>query len=593
MIDQVADTVRFGVERPVEPVGVLVVTAPQAIQGHQVPLHGPDQLLGRTVHPALDRDTISRRHARIWLTAGQLCIEDLGSANGTTVNGVRLTGPRTLRAGDLIRLGEVETQLRLAPAHQGWAAPDPSLSDSTRYLCAATHIDRHYRENVLDLTIRERHRAVSPSYGVDLALVARHALLAHRRALLRDAVLTVLLPGVVVLTALIAVDLASGQLRHVPTAAALIALAVIVVAAETWARLSTLGRYLRPGGRPDLSPSRTSATARRQLAELAEGNSGNVVVYSIYEPFVGSGIEVDRTSYPVPLLPRGDGEDHPARVVDFGSRELIDEITAALYSLRLENMQIDRRLFVDGYDVARFRELLPDPGRRPAAFAPPWFLDQLTEHPTGSVRPYLSVRTTGWRGQLVVTTFVRVVVLKGLLFVESPSYVLPPLRGEYLSVDSMRIRTTGERIARTVAETARRVVPTLVASPARLAAAAGARRRARALEREFRRRLADRVVIDRGTVASVREQAAGTEYARYFMQLDAEMAVSVVQQRIADTLKNFLAARGYQTDKITLIQNRVDNSVRLNNVHGNLAGVGNNARGNVQDRRTTTQGAAT
>jgi len=48
---------------------------------------------------------ISRLHARfLWQGAGYL-IEDLGSTNGTFVNGERLRGPRLLQPGDEIRLG--------------------------------------------------------------------------------------------------------------------------------------------------------------------------------------------------------------------------------------------------------------------------------------------------------------------------------------------------------------------------------------------------------------------------------------------------------------------------------------------------------
>jgi pSer/pThr/pTyr-binding forkhead associated (FHA) protein len=48
----------------------------------------------------------SRRHARIFLQGGNYIIEDLGSTNGTSVNGQRLMGPYVLRPGELIMFGE-------------------------------------------------------------------------------------------------------------------------------------------------------------------------------------------------------------------------------------------------------------------------------------------------------------------------------------------------------------------------------------------------------------------------------------------------------------------------------------------------------
>ena len=49
---------------------------------------------------------VSRRHARLTLQAGGYVIEDLGSTNGTFVDGQRLMGPHLLRPGQTVMLGE-------------------------------------------------------------------------------------------------------------------------------------------------------------------------------------------------------------------------------------------------------------------------------------------------------------------------------------------------------------------------------------------------------------------------------------------------------------------------------------------------------
>lgn len=49
---------------------------------------------------------VSRKHARILLQGESHVLEDLGSTNGTFVDGQRLMGPHALRDGDLILLGE-------------------------------------------------------------------------------------------------------------------------------------------------------------------------------------------------------------------------------------------------------------------------------------------------------------------------------------------------------------------------------------------------------------------------------------------------------------------------------------------------------
>jgi predicted component of type VI protein secretion system len=49
---------------------------------------------------------ISRKHARMSQQENTYTIEDLGSTNGTFVNGVRLTAPHALRPGEVIAFGE-------------------------------------------------------------------------------------------------------------------------------------------------------------------------------------------------------------------------------------------------------------------------------------------------------------------------------------------------------------------------------------------------------------------------------------------------------------------------------------------------------
>ncbi len=68
-------------------------------------------VLGRDVNAdiAINTAEVSRRHARLHLDAGVYIVEDLGSTNGTFVNGQRLTTPIPLRSGDIVMLGEAAT----------------------------------------------------------------------------------------------------------------------------------------------------------------------------------------------------------------------------------------------------------------------------------------------------------------------------------------------------------------------------------------------------------------------------------------------------------------------------------------------------
>ena len=53
-------------------------------------------------------DFASAQHARVEPRRDGVWIEDVGSTNGTFVNGVRLSRARKLAAGDLVRVGETD-----------------------------------------------------------------------------------------------------------------------------------------------------------------------------------------------------------------------------------------------------------------------------------------------------------------------------------------------------------------------------------------------------------------------------------------------------------------------------------------------------
>lgn len=66
-------------------------------------------LLGRLPdnHLSINHVSVSRRHARVSVGPKGVTIEDMGSQNGTSVNGTPVRGEHPLRPGDIIRLGHV------------------------------------------------------------------------------------------------------------------------------------------------------------------------------------------------------------------------------------------------------------------------------------------------------------------------------------------------------------------------------------------------------------------------------------------------------------------------------------------------------
>jgi pSer/pThr/pTyr-binding forkhead associated (FHA) protein len=61
----------------------------------------------------LDDDYVSTRHARVVSGENGVYVEDMGSTNGSYVNGQRITAPTTITMSDTVRIGK--TILKLEP----------------------------------------------------------------------------------------------------------------------------------------------------------------------------------------------------------------------------------------------------------------------------------------------------------------------------------------------------------------------------------------------------------------------------------------------------------------------------------------------
>ncbi len=95
--------------------GTELVVEDELIVGRHA--EGPGQLAGD--------EEISRSHARLSVDAsGFVAIEDLGSTNGTYVNGLRITSPQTVSEGDTIEVGATTLIVKEVPTSE--QAPPPA-----------------------------------------------------------------------------------------------------------------------------------------------------------------------------------------------------------------------------------------------------------------------------------------------------------------------------------------------------------------------------------------------------------------------------------------------------------------------------------
>jgi pSer/pThr/pTyr-binding forkhead associated (FHA) protein len=90
---------------------LVVLTSPALEEGDVVALDARPLTVGRGGNndvPLARDEYASSRHARFEARRDGIYVEDIGSTNGTFVNGIRLTRDRRLAPGDVVRVGETD-----------------------------------------------------------------------------------------------------------------------------------------------------------------------------------------------------------------------------------------------------------------------------------------------------------------------------------------------------------------------------------------------------------------------------------------------------------------------------------------------------
>ena len=138
----------------------LLVGAQGAQLGRVVPVQGAEFVVGRAADCALwlDDSGVSRRHARLVLSAETYTVEDLESANGTYIGGERIA-TRELRDGDVIQFGPAAVfRYSVADSQQEAMLQhlyEASVSDALTGIYNREHLDKQLR-NELSYALRHR-----------------------------------------------------------------------------------------------------------------------------------------------------------------------------------------------------------------------------------------------------------------------------------------------------------------------------------------------------------------------------------------------------------------------------------------------------
>ena len=107
-----ADALRA--QHGLKPTRLLVLASPELDSGRTIDLSSPT-VVGRdaTSGIRLEHDEfVSARHARLEPRPEGAMVDDLGSTNGTFVNGSKLKKAKLAKVGDVIKIGATELQVQ-------------------------------------------------------------------------------------------------------------------------------------------------------------------------------------------------------------------------------------------------------------------------------------------------------------------------------------------------------------------------------------------------------------------------------------------------------------------------------------------------
>ena len=130
----------------------LVITSGQ-LEGRRIEV-SHELVIGReNVDVEIDDAELSRRHVAVRPTEGGLEVEDLGSRNGTRIDGTRIDGPTRVRHGAVLSVGMTTFAVEVPQAEPAAAPPEPGGGGETR-----AHVPQGTVVNQSPRPARERTR---------------------------------------------------------------------------------------------------------------------------------------------------------------------------------------------------------------------------------------------------------------------------------------------------------------------------------------------------------------------------------------------------------------------------------------------------
>jgi hypothetical protein len=428
----------------------------------------------------------------------------------------------------------------------------PAESDVTRHLCATAHLDHgklrrsghKFRRAVLEDVGRHPYRALGASPGVEMTPVIVHCRAANARKLVRDAVLT----GVL-LVFLVALAVADTTAERVVVGVCAAVISWEVVYAEMAFAINRVVAPLLLRGSQAPSPEVPSGHDD-QLDAVMAAERGNITVYSGFSPFVGAGTELGGWSFAVDTNQAKSELGRTYTPQPFTLEQLYAYVAEAVTQLSRAGVTIDDQVYVDGRELREDPRFLRQPLDRPRIDADPELLASVMTGADEHIRFYKRIRVYAWRGELVLTVFLRFTQISDKLFTEVNYLLLPPLERRYRHADEIARSLSWRRRLKIAAEALVATPFLWPAAPFALMQAAIAPYKHWREQRRWRREVRENPAFDYGARPTLRERTSSPNFDHYFQKLDSEMFQKIIERQMLNGLIEFLDDHGIDTSDL-------------------------------------------
>lgn len=340
-----------------------------------------------------------------------------------------------------------------------------SLITSTRLLCGSAHKRGLFGGfEMLNQLRVDPYKSKFPKSSIDVDQVTRNA----TQAILVTVIASIF---VIFIAALQAMTIGFGEfsLDFSSPSTVLVAFLSLVsgflIAFETiYLRWFLARKFLKKNYDPNFSIKSLESLSDyfRQDIYQAESNQ-NIVIFSSFSPFVGSGEPIPKSRWTVPIVRKTDykfqdganaessNSYSSSSFVEIPIQDFYKSVDSEVDALELPKLEKLSQFFVDGFELDVDSKLLSSPVSRPTTLYldnPLWNEDQY--EPGSRLRAYRVYRYIDISRDYVLSHFLRFYSSGKITFVESAAYILPGIDRQRYSLVSTLDDTHVTRIIKMI-----------------------------------------------------------------------------------------------------------------------------------------------